>query len=146
MVSTTATIMIRLASCAVSYSELPTQLMTECFLLDTWQPSPGTVRLAGGSDSSAGRVEVFMNGEWGTVCGQEFNITDAQVVCHQLGHSQAAIVTDPRSFGAGGGHVWLSNVNCHGNENKLTDCPSQSPSSCGGHSHDVGVVCNSEPY
>ena len=41
------------------------------------------------SNLSAGRLEIFINGQWGTVCDDLFGITDADVACRQLGYSEA---------------------------------------------------------
>ena len=46
----------------------------------------GDVRLADGSDSSEGRVEICINNEWGTVCDDSWDDNDAVVVCRQVGN------------------------------------------------------------
>ena len=49
-------------------------------------PFPGMIRLQGGNYSNEGRVEVYCNGQWGTICSTEFDYTDANTICKQLGY------------------------------------------------------------
>ena len=48
--------------------------------------SHGAVRLMGGSTPNQGRIELCFNNAWGTVCDNGFDMTDAKVVCQQLGY------------------------------------------------------------
>ncbi len=50
-------------------------------------------------DLSAGRLEIFINGQWGTVCDELFGITEAHVACRQLGFLQANSYTNTRQIG-----------------------------------------------
>ena len=62
------------------------------FIVDTtriWNSSPfaGMIRLQGGNYSNQGRVEVYCNGQWGTICDDGFGSTDARTICKQLGYN-----------------------------------------------------------
>ena len=53
-----------------------------------WDSNPfsGMIRLQGGDYSNEGRVEVYCNGQWGTICSTGFDYTDANTICKQLGY------------------------------------------------------------
>ena len=59
--------------------------MAKYFFLVLSGCTQGEVRLVGGANYTEGRVEICLNDEWGTVCNQTWNETDASVVCRQLG-------------------------------------------------------------
>ena len=50
----------------------------------------GSIRLRGGSTSMNGRVEVCLNGDWGTVCDDGWSTIDGNIACRQLGFSNSS--------------------------------------------------------
>ena len=63
------------------------------------------VRLVDGNGPMEGRVEVFYNGTWGTVCQTHWTVQDANVVCRELGYPQALAAPGSSTFGGGTGQV-----------------------------------------
>ncbi|XP_076583638.1 scavenger receptor cysteine-rich domain-containing protein DMBT1-like [Chaetodon auriga] len=83
------------------------------------------VRLVDSSDRCSGRVEVYHHGQWGTVCDDGWDMSDANVVCRQMGCGAARYALQNAAFGWGSGPIWLDNVGCYGNEPSITDCRHQ---------------------
>ena len=67
------------------------------------------VRLADGSDD-AGRVEVFYDNVWGSVCMNTWDNDASSVVCQQLGFTGASVAIYDGSFGGSDGQIWVSSV------------------------------------
>ncbi|XP_030644158.1 scavenger receptor cysteine-rich type 1 protein M130-like [Chanos chanos] len=100
------------------------------------------LRLMEGEGQCSGRLEVYHDGTWGSVCDDDWDIRDAQVVCRQLGCGPALRADGNATFGRGEGAVWLSRVECRGSEIHLSDCSLslKNNTDCS-HKEDVGVTC-----
>ncbi|KAM3598260.1 uncharacterized protein V6R79_015733 [Siganus canaliculatus] len=99
------------------------------------------IRVAGSSLCS-GRVEVYYDGRWGTVCDDSWDLNDAQVVCRQLGCGAAVEALGSATFGQGSDPIWLDDVECSGGERTLAGCQhAKFGSNNCNHGEDAGVVC-----
>jgi len=100
-----------------------------------------TVRLVGGPSLQEGRLEVYYNGTWGTVCGNGFTDTAARVVCYMIVYDDSGQYID-NSYGAGSGTIWLDDVECNGTETSIADCQHKDWGSYNcTHDEDVSVSC-----
>ena len=103
----------------------------------------GAIRLVNGNNASEGRVEIYLQGRWGTICDDLWDISEATVVCKQLGFLDAISAVGGAEFGEGSGPIQLDDLNCVGNETALIHCSASAINehNCA-HSEDAGVKCN----
>ena len=82
-----------------------------CFLITALRN--GDLRLARGSQSlttySSGRLEIYINGQWGTVCDASFGFTDGNVACRQMGFTGASSSPATASYNS----LWVASIQWH---------------------------------
>ncbi|NXY12086.1 DMBT1 protein, partial [Pteruthius melanotis] len=103
------------------------------------------VRLSGGRNGCEGRVELYDGSTWGTVCDDQWDLRDAQVLCRQLGCGRPVAALDTAHFGPGSGRIFLDDVQCRGDEPSLQMCRHNGwgVHNCG-HVEDASVICAGE--
>ncbi|CAH1780998.1 unnamed protein product [Owenia fusiformis] len=100
------------------------------------------IRLVGGTTENEGRVEIQVDGVWGTICDDHWDLRDAIVVCRELGLgiSRDPIVHKNAYFGEGSGPIHIRSLKCKGTENSFEECEEEKTEPCK-HVEDAGVTC-----
>ena len=101
------------------------------------------VRLQGSKSSEGfGRVEVFYNGQWGTICDDGWILKNAEIICRQLGNKSALKALQGSDVPDGNGKIWLDDVDCRGHVSSISNCfhAGWGNHNCR-HSEDAGVEC-----
>ena len=91
-----------------------------------------------------GRVEIYHSGNWSTICDDDWDDTDATVVCREFGYPKGWS-KDGGEYPAGTHGVSMDEVQCTGSENRLVDCPFDGwfNHDCDSSEH-AGVACDSK--
>ena len=69
-----------------------------------------------------GNVQIFHDGQWGTICDDEWDLYEAQIACKTLGFPGAKRPTHSSQFGYGLKKIWMDNLYCYGTEDSLPEC------------------------
>jgi len=103
------------------------------------------VALFGGGSPREGRLEVYRNGTWGTVCDDGFTDAAARVVCCSLGLGSTGQEVNINNYGIGDGKILLDDVHCDGTERHIGECSHRGwgVHNCV-HKEDVAVSCTGE--
>ncbi len=103
------------------------------------------MRLVGGANRNEGRVELFKDGTWGTVCNREFTYLEALQIAQELSRSAYTSRYYTSYFGPGSGDIKISNLTCEGNTilDSILDCPHVEGASDCTHNNDIGIRTNS---
>ncbi|CAL8400977.1 unnamed protein product [Boreogadus saida] len=127
----------------VANGTLPVTQTTETTTTTTQaQRALRRIRVVNGNSSCAGRVEVYYATIWGTVCDDDWDMTNARVVCRQLGCGTAIAAKGLAFYGYGEGPILMDNVDCLGTELDVGTCfhLGWGQHNCG-HHEDAGVIC-----
>ncbi|XP_033760279.1 neurotrypsin-like [Pecten maximus] len=105
----------------------------------------GAVRMVGGANQFEGRLEVYVAGEWGGVCINQWDkhILNAHVACRQLGLTGGTF-RRLNNNEIGTEKFWMDNIECRGDEVNLGECSFNGwgVQSCAHFSNGVFLTCN----
>lgn len=95
---------------------------------------------------SDGLLEIQYNGIWRSICAENWDIKDAQVICKMISNfSKAAVATKVKVPAGQQNRVWISKVDCFGNETNIESCKNHTwnweNNNCASGRFRAGVIC-----
>ncbi|XP_071795096.1 neurotrypsin-like [Asterias amurensis] len=119
------------------------------------EPEDFQLRLADGGSAIEGRVEVFMNGEWGSICKTnassdvKLSYEETNVICQQAGQGYGVESPTDNRFGLSSLQAAMTgDFDCYGGEPSFAQCfnnaTGTTPEECSGSSdrYEVSVICS----
>ncbi|XP_052772238.1 uncharacterized protein LOC128211461 isoform X1 [Mya arenaria] len=99
------------------------------------------IRLSGGGYPQIGRIELQVQGQWGRICGDFFDINNAAVLCRMMGLNSSAFMRHD-NFVQGSGPLLMNYVHCYGSEEHINNCSYSAPyiNSCTSN-NDISLLC-----
>ncbi|XP_060557238.1 scavenger receptor cysteine-rich type 1 protein M130-like [Ruditapes philippinarum] len=134
------------AKCDVGYQ--PENITFDCLANGTWMQNDkcsskysypleiSDLKIVNRYGHHEGRVEIQVDGIWGTICSNNFTMAEANVICQMIGLEASHIYTDT----GGDGPVFISNLQCHGNESHINNCSYNVNNDCL-YTQSAGVYC-----
>ena len=108
---------------------------------------PDMIRLADGDVPNAGRLEIYHDNLWGSVCRDNFNNTAGTVACQQLGYARLQEYYWGNQTVQGTGNIWLDDISCSSSHVRLSQCNSRGwgVTDCR-HNDDISLVCEGKRF
>lgn len=101
------------------------------------------------SDGCSGRLQVFYNGTWGSICSNSMTLDTVSLACKELGCGDGGTLETQLPYGRVSGPTWLDYVQCGEKNSSFWQCPSApwNPRSCEDLREETHITCtgNSEP-
>ncbi|NXA16155.1 WC11 protein, partial [Sapayoa aenigma] len=96
------------------------------------------------SDGCSGRLQVFYNGTWGSVCSNSMTPETVSLACKELGCGDGGHLETQLVYGKVAGPAWLDRVECGGRSSSFWECPSTpwDPESCDDRRDETHITCN----
>ncbi|NXV81510.1 WC11 protein, partial [Atlantisia rogersi] len=95
------------------------------------------------NDSCSGRLQVFYNGTWGSVCSNSMTFQTVSLACKELGCGDAISLDPFLTYGTLPGPAWLDHVECGERHSSFWQCPSAPwhPQSCTDLRDETHITC-----